>query len=133
MLSAKTAGTPAAATAPAMNRSPAPKRSVAFSSTRAASTSPKASSTAACIRRVSESKGFWKPGKSSSTTCTPGRSTTAVMRRRVVCGWSDTMLTLRPTRLLTSVDLPALGRPSTATNPERKSSLTARDPAGTAQ
>ena len=30
------------------------------------------------------------------------------------------MLTLRPTRRFTSVDLPTFGRPSTATKPERK-------------
>ena len=48
------------------------------------------------------------------------RLTTPVMRRRVVCGWSLTMLTLRPTSAFTSVDLPTLGRPNTATKPERK-------------
>ena len=41
--------------------------SVAFRSTSAASTSPSASSTAVCMRRVSESNGFWNPGRSSST------------------------------------------------------------------
>jgi hypothetical protein len=59
---------------------------VALSSTKAASTSDSASSTADCMRRVSESKGFWKPGRSSSTTWQPTLSTTPVMRRRVVCG-----------------------------------------------
>ena len=47
-------------------------------------------------------------------------STTPAMRRRVVCGRSLTMLTFWPTRALTSVDLPTLGRPRTATKPERK-------------
>src|SRR5271170_1922610 len=40
------------------------------------------------------------------------------MRLRVVCGLGETMATLRPTSLLTSVDLPALGRPTMATNPD---------------
>ena len=40
------------------------------------------------------------------------------MRLRVVCGLGVTMETLRPTRVLTSVDLPALGRPTMATNPD---------------
>jgi hypothetical protein len=39
--------------------------------------------------------------------------------RRVVCGLSDTIATLRPTIALTSVDLPTFGRPARATKPER--------------
>src|SRR5215211_1339464 len=41
------------------------------------------------------------------------------MARRVVCGLSDTIATLRPTSPLTSVDLPTFGRPARATNPAR--------------
>src|SRR3546814_15412059 len=40
-------------------------------------------------------------------------------RWRVVCGRLETMLTLAPTRALTRVDLPTLGRPMTATWPAR--------------
>src|SRR5580700_9034791 len=40
------------------------------------------------------------------------------MRLRVVCGLGVTIETLRPTSVLTSVDLPALGRPTMATNPD---------------
>src|ERR1700752_673576 len=40
-----------------------------------------------------------------------------VMRRRVVCGLLEVMLTLAPTRRLRSVDLPTLGRPMIATRP----------------
>src|ERR1700746_2523029 len=40
------------------------------------------------------------------------------MRFRVVCGFGETIATLRPTRVLTSVDLPALGRPTIATKPD---------------
>src|SRR5579863_382804 len=42
------------------------------------------------------------------------------MRFRVVCGFGETMETLRPTSVFTSVDLPAFGRPTIATNPARK-------------
>ena len=39
--------------------------------------------------------------------------------RRVVCGLSETIATLRPTIALTSVDLPTFGRPASATKPLR--------------
>ena len=45
--------------------------------------------------------------------------TTPRIARRVVCGLSDTIATLWPTIELTSVDLPTLGRPASATKPER--------------
>ena len=49
-----------------------------------------------------------------------GRSTMAMpmTRMRVVCTLGDTILTLEPTRALTSVDLPAFGAPMTATRPQ---------------
>src|SRR5262245_19671218 len=42
-----------------------------------------------------------------------------VMRRRVVWGLLEVMLTFAPTRQLRSVDLPTLGRPTIATRPAR--------------
>src|SRR5271170_6193714 len=42
------------------------------------------------------------------------------MRFRVVCGFGETIETLRPTSVFTSVDLPAFGRPTIATNPDLK-------------
>src|SRR3954469_15799584 len=39
------------------------------------------------------------------------------MRLRVFCGWSDTIASLVPTMRLSSVDLPALGRPMRETKP----------------
>src|SRR5215831_18270076 len=39
------------------------------------------------------------------------------MRRRVVCGLSDTIATLPPQSALTRVDLPTFGRPAIATRP----------------
>ncbi len=41
------------------------------------------------------------------------------MARRVVWGLSETIATLKPTMALASVDLPTLGRPASATKPER--------------
>src|SRR5256885_3100810 len=38
---------------------------------------------------------------------------------RVVCTLRETMVTLEPTRALTSVDLPTLGAPISATKPQR--------------
>src|SRR5213078_791758 len=40
------------------------------------------------------------------------------MRRRIVCGLSETIATLPPQSALTSVDLPTFGRPATATKPD---------------
>src|SRR5437879_9138782 len=40
------------------------------------------------------------------------------MRLRVVCGLDVTMAIFCPTRRFTSVDFPAFGRPTTATNPD---------------
>lgn len=42
------------------------------------------------------------------------------MRLRVVWGLGETMATFWPTRVLTNVDLPALGRPTMAMNPDWK-------------
>src|SRR5919202_4006151 len=39
------------------------------------------------------------------------------MRRRVVCGLSETIATFAPESAFTSVDLPTFGRPATATKP----------------
>src|SRR4029453_3740155 len=55
---------------------------------------------------------------SMNTSCEP--STIAMPRNnaRVVCALGDTIATLVPTSALTSVDLPTLGGPSNATNPQ---------------
>ena len=41
------------------------------------------------------------------------------MARRVVCGLSEVIATLAPTMALSSVDFPALGRPTKQAKPER--------------
>src|SRR5919198_661229 len=49
------------------------------------------------------------------------------MRRRVVCGLSETIATLPPQSAFTSVDLPTFGRPATATKPLRTRSTLQRE------
>ncbi len=72
------------------------------------------------MRSVSASRGRCTPGRSVSTSWKrPGAVTTPRIARRVVCGLSDTIATLWPTIALTSVDLPTLGRPASATKPDR--------------
>ena len=60
------------------------------------------------------------PGVSTNTSLThrPG-CLTARIRLRVVWGLSETMATLVPMIRLRSVDLPALGRPMSETEPAR--------------
>jgi hypothetical protein len=41
------------------------------------------------------------------------------IRARVVCTLRETIVTLEPTSALTSVDLPTLGAPISATKPQR--------------
>src|ERR671924_1376239 len=74
------------------------------------------------MRRVSSSRGRWTPGRSQKTIWTSSRVATPRIARRVVCGLSETIATLRPTIPLTRVDLPTLGRPASATKPERLNS-----------
>ena len=116
---ARTAGTPALAMRSRMNFSPGPRSSAASTtkSTRSAEASASvASRTMAAFIRYS---GLWIPGVSTRAISAPGRRATPRMRLRVVCGLSETIATFSPTRALTSVDLPALGRPTTATEPAR--------------
>src|ERR1017187_3955592 len=79
------------------------------------------------MRRSRCEPGLWTPGVSTKTICaagcTPfcaGTSTTPAMRLRVVCGLAETMATFSPVKALSSVLLPAFGRPRMATNPDFK-------------
>src|SRR5580704_4613790 len=58
------------------------------------------------------------PGVSTNTICASGRVTTPWIDVRVVCGLSATMATFCPTRAFSSVDFPALGRPTSDTKPD---------------
>ena len=73
--------------------------------------------------RPSAVTGLCRPGVSTNTTCASGRVSTPRTRWRVVCGLSDTMLTFSPQIVLTSDDLPTLGRPTIVTNPDRTPAL----------
>src|SRR5581483_975390 len=59
------------------------------------------------------------PGVSTKITCTSGRVRMPRITRRVVCGLSETIVTLAPTYKFNSVDLPTLGRPTMAQKPAR--------------
>ena len=64
-------------------------------------------------------RGLCRPGVSTNTTWASGRLRTPRTWDRVVLGRGEVMVTLVPTMALTSVDLPTLGRPTTAANPDR--------------
>src|SRR3954447_18615446 len=104
-----------------MKRSPAPPTPWSpLTTNSAASASASSDSTRRCMREVSASRGRWTPGRSVSTSWNrSGTVTTPRIARRVVCGLSETIATFWPTIALTSVDLPTLGRPASATKPER--------------
>src|SRR5439155_289530 len=74
--------------------------------------------TKAIMRSFKRESGLWIPGVSIKMTCASARFTTPRMRLRVVCGAGVTIETFSPTSALVSVLLPALGRPTTATNPD---------------
>src|SRR5262252_6708948 len=71
------------------------------------------------MARSSRRLGAKMPGVSMKTSCEP--STVAMPRSnaRVVCTLWDTIATLVPTSALISVDLPTLGAPISAINPQR--------------
>ena len=104
-----------------MNRSPGPSPCSPFTTNSTQSASASSRSTRRCMRSVSESRGRWTPGRSTSTICQPAATSVAIPRtaRRVVCGRSEMIATFWPTIALTSVDLPTLGRPASPTKPER--------------
>src|SRR4051812_1253776 len=61
------------------------------------------------------------PGVSTRMIWALSSITMPRIRARVVCTFRETMVTLEPTRALTSVDLPTLGAPISATKPQRVS------------
>src|SRR5437763_8970264 len=58
------------------------------------------------------------PGVSTRMICALSSITMPRIRARVVCTLRETMVTLEPTSALTSVDLPTLGAPISATKPQ---------------
>src|ERR1041385_1410389 len=80
--------------------------------------------TASSARRFNRSPrgvlGRWYPGVSVNTIWRSGPVRTPRTGYLVVCGLFETMATFVPTIALIRLDLPVLGRPTTATTPERK-------------
>src|SRR5690606_3147504 len=104
----------------AMNRSPGP---IFWSDGRQnamTSTSVSVSRTRSLSRSPSSVRGRCRPGVSTSTSWASVRWTIPRIVCRVVCGRPDVIATFRPTSALVRVDLPAFGRPTTHTKPERK-------------
>src|SRR3954447_5964120 len=58
------------------------------------------------------------PGVSRKASCPRGSLRMPTMRLRVVCGLAETIETFCPRMRLSSVDLPAFGRPTSATTPK---------------
>jgi len=104
-----------------MNRSPGPTPSSPLITTRATSESVSSRSTRCCMRSVRMSRGRCTPGRSVRISWRPAAGSVATPRiaRRVVCGRVETIATWDPTRALTRVDLPTLGRPARPTKPHR--------------
>src|SRR5690606_17020904 len=120
LLTTSSTGAPASARRSAIQRSRPVGPSAPSTTNNTTSTSGMAARACCVMYSPSRCRGLCRPGVSTNTICASSRVSTAWMRWRVVCGLSDTMATLAPTKRLTRVDLPTLGRPMTATNPERK-------------
>src|SRR5258708_18410048 len=71
------------------------------------------------MARSSRRFGEKMPGVSTRMICAPFSITMPRISARVVCTLRETMVTLEPTSALTSVDLPTLGAPISATKPQR--------------
>src|SRR5258708_25531049 len=71
------------------------------------------------MARSSLRLGEKSPGVSTRMICALFSITMPRIRARVVCTLRETIVTLEQTRALTSVDLPTLGAPISATKPQR--------------
>src|SRR6185312_12692816 len=71
------------------------------------------------MARSSRRLGAKMPGVSTRMICALPSTTMPRISARVVCTLRETMVTLEPTSALTSVDLPTLGAPISATKPQR--------------
>src|SRR6266436_3664409 len=93
-----------------------PSRASSSTQTRSASCAPlQAVDTMARSRRRFGEK---MPGVSTRMICALFSITMPRIRARVVCTLRETIVTLEPTSALTSVDLPTLGAPISATKPQ---------------
>src|SRR2546429_3961862 len=99
-----------------------PSRASSSTQTRSASRAPLHA--VDTIARSSRRFGEKIPGVSTKMICALFSITMPRIRARVVCTLRETIVTLAPTRALTSVDLPTLGAPISATKPQRVSAGT---------
>ena len=118
LLTTHSLGVATLATSAARKRSPAPTPAAASTSWRTRSTSDRVPRTRSLSRWPSRVRGLWRPGVSTSTIWPSGRCSTPRTAERVVCGLSETMASFWPRRALSRVDLPTLGRPTSATSPD---------------
>src|SRR6202049_2539152 len=93
-----------------------PARASSSTQTRSASCAPLHAG--ATIPRSSRRFGEKIPGVSTRMICALFSITMPRIRARVVCTLRETIVTLEPTSALTSVDLPTLGAPISATKPQ---------------
>src|ERR1700726_4252367 len=77
------------------------------------------------MARSSRRFGAKMPGVSTSMICALFSTTMPRISALVVCTLRETIVTLEPTSALTSVDLPTLGAPISATKPQRVAAGTA--------
>ena len=89
------------------------------------SASPAPPQAASTMARSSRRRGAKMPGVSMKTSWLSPSMAMPRIGMRVVCTLRLTIDTLAPTSALTSVDLPALGAPMTATKPQRVSGAAA--------
>src|ERR1700704_2337959 len=94
-----------------------PSRASSSTQTRSASCAPLHAG--ATMARSSRRLGRKIPGVSTRMICALLSITMPRISARVVCTLRETMVTLEPTSALTSVDLPTLGAPISATKPQR--------------
>src|SRR5215467_10279558 len=99
----------ASSSSPALASSSAQTRSASWAPLQAVDT----------MARSSRRFGAKMPGVSTRMICAAPSTTMPRISARVVCTLRETMVTLEPTSALTSVDLPTLGAPISATKPQR--------------
>src|SRR5690606_26545670 len=102
---------------------PSPMCAAASTTWTMASAPSSALQAAATMARSRRRLGANTPGVSISTSWTSSRMAMPRTCVRVVCTFCVTAATLAPTSRFTSVDLPALGAPSTATTAQRRSAI----------
>src|SRR2546430_6040301 len=93
--------------------------SLASSSTQTRSASCAPVHAVSTMARSSRRFGAKMPGVSTSTSCALFSTRMPRISARVVCTLRETIVTLAPTSAFTSVDLPTLGAPISATKPQR--------------